>query len=264
MRSFFQNLEKHDVRYLLISGQASVLYGAAQFSEDIDLWLAPGMENLQGFLKVLQKSNASIYKLTPPLTRSYFLRGHGFHFKLPEETFAPAYLDVMARPPRVGSFQAALRHALRIRCDWGNLPVVSIPDLVELKKTRRAADYDVISNLVRIFVNSMEKPKRNVLTWALNNVFRVEDAIWIFEKWPEAKRLLSRSHRSWLKLISTPRNVNITFYSRAQNLLSKEIAKYQIADIRYWSPIIQELRELRKNRMLIPEGTPVSDTIQST
>jgi hypothetical protein len=43
--SFFQSLEEHGVAYLLISGQATVLYGAATFSEDIDLWLNPAAEN---------------------------------------------------------------------------------------------------------------------------------------------------------------------------------------------------------------------------
>ena len=37
--SFFQNLDARHVEYLLISGQATVLYGAATFSEDIDLWV---------------------------------------------------------------------------------------------------------------------------------------------------------------------------------------------------------------------------------
>jgi hypothetical protein len=39
--NFFQSLERHGVEYLLISGQATVLYGAATFSEDIDLWISP-------------------------------------------------------------------------------------------------------------------------------------------------------------------------------------------------------------------------------
>ena len=41
IRSFFQSLEDKQVAYLLISGQATVLYGAATFSEDIDLWVKP-------------------------------------------------------------------------------------------------------------------------------------------------------------------------------------------------------------------------------
>ena len=39
--NFFQSLSAHDVEYLLISGQATILYGAATFSEDIDLWINP-------------------------------------------------------------------------------------------------------------------------------------------------------------------------------------------------------------------------------
>lgn len=39
--NFFQNLNARKVEYLLISGQATVLYGAATFSEDIDLWIQP-------------------------------------------------------------------------------------------------------------------------------------------------------------------------------------------------------------------------------
>ena len=46
MRSFFRNLEREAVRYLLISGQASILYGAATFSEDVDLWIEPAEANI--------------------------------------------------------------------------------------------------------------------------------------------------------------------------------------------------------------------------
>lgn len=38
MRKLFQSFERVGLEYLLISGQASILYGAATFSEDVDLW----------------------------------------------------------------------------------------------------------------------------------------------------------------------------------------------------------------------------------
>jgi hypothetical protein len=41
MRNFLGFLEKEGVRYLLISGQACVLYGASSFTEHIDLWVRP-------------------------------------------------------------------------------------------------------------------------------------------------------------------------------------------------------------------------------
>ena len=34
-------LEAAGAEYLLISGQASVLYGAAMFTEDVDIWIRP-------------------------------------------------------------------------------------------------------------------------------------------------------------------------------------------------------------------------------
>ena len=43
--NFFQSLDRNRVEYLLISGQATVLYGAATFSEDIDLWVNPTETN---------------------------------------------------------------------------------------------------------------------------------------------------------------------------------------------------------------------------
>jgi len=62
--NFFQSLSHHGVEYLLISGQATVLYGAATFSEDIDLWLHPTEDNRSRFLAEL-KQLRSTGKLLP-------------------------------------------------------------------------------------------------------------------------------------------------------------------------------------------------------
>ena len=66
--NFFQSLSDHRVEHLLISGQASILYGAATFSEDIDLWLDPTAENCSRFVSALRDCRARYYKFTPPLT----------------------------------------------------------------------------------------------------------------------------------------------------------------------------------------------------
>ena len=80
--NFFRSLEAGGVEYLLISGQAAVLYGAAVFSEDIDLWVNPTEENLSKFLAALRRCHARYYKLTPPITVENASQGHGFHFVL--------------------------------------------------------------------------------------------------------------------------------------------------------------------------------------
>ena len=79
--NFFQSLSDQSVDYLLISGQATILYGAATFSEDIDLWISPTAENCERFTSVLRSCQARFYKLTPQLRLERLRSGHGFHFK---------------------------------------------------------------------------------------------------------------------------------------------------------------------------------------
>ncbi|MBU4199499.1 MAG: hypothetical protein KKG09_02255 [Verrucomicrobia bacterium] len=45
IKRFFHGLMENKVEFLLISGQAAILYGAATFSEDIDLWIKPTAGN---------------------------------------------------------------------------------------------------------------------------------------------------------------------------------------------------------------------------
>ncbi len=110
MPSFLGSLEKAGVRYLLISGQACVLYGASQFTEDIDLWVRPTASDLKALLRALAAAGATVHKLTPPLNLSRMRRGHGFHFLIRPDV----YIDVMGRPPRVGAFEHAWARARRI------------------------------------------------------------------------------------------------------------------------------------------------------
>jgi len=92
MQSCFRALERHRVRYLLISGQAAVLYRASTFSEDVDVWVAPSAPNWSRLLEALGDCDARVYKLTPPLTLPYVRRGHGFHFTIPPDAVGPSGL----------------------------------------------------------------------------------------------------------------------------------------------------------------------------
>src|SRR5258705_1809798 len=145
--SFFQSLESGGIEYLLISGQAAVLYGAAEFSEDIDLWIAPASNNIDAFTKVLREHKAKYYKLTPSLHSQYLERGHGFHFTFPDADGRDVFLDIMGRPPRASDFATAKRNAVLMDSEWGSLRTIGIKHLVEIKKTQRLEDYAVISRL---------------------------------------------------------------------------------------------------------------------
>src|SRR5437867_4207890 len=220
MRSFFGRLNHRKVDYLLISGQASVLYGAAQFSEDIDLWIRPAAGNLRRLLQALADSEARVYKLTPKPDAAVLQRGHALHFTVPVGVGPALYIDIMGRPPRVGSFAQAVSRCQRMATDWGLVPVVAVEDLVALKRTRRLADYDVISRLVRIRIEETARPAPGALRWALMHSFRAEDLAWILgrPRCPKANRPAVRALRGG----DSPQALD-----RCTDLLAREIAQHQ-------------------------------------
>ncbi len=75
MRNLFRSFDRLGVEYLLISGQASVLYGAANFSEDVDVWVRPTAANLGRLERALAGCRARVYTLTPPLSVRNLRRG---------------------------------------------------------------------------------------------------------------------------------------------------------------------------------------------
>ena len=232
MRRLFRSFERLGVDYLLISGQASILYGAATFSEDVDIWVAPTEPNLLRLKRALAAVHATYYKHTPPMTRRSMLAGHGFHFIVPTRP-VPLYLDVMGQPPRVGGFAEARKSARSFRCPWGTIPVVSIEDLVEMKRTQCLSDYDVISNLAQ--VRAEEVPgSLKILGWAATHSFRA----------PERLELLRRAgRRSTLK--------------RCRLHVTREIARLQKGDAKYWRLRIHAIRRMRRAGTLVPEGCAV-------
>jgi hypothetical protein len=234
MRSLFRSFDREGVQYLLISGQASVLYGAATFSEDIDIWVRASAPNLRRMLRSLAAARARVHKLTPPVTMRYASRGHGFHFIIPGRPL-PTYLDVMARPPRVRTFEAAWNRARSMPTDWGILPVVAIEDLIALKKTRRLSDYEVISNLVQTRLSESAIARPALLRWAARNSFRAEDRTAVLARLGET--------------------VDMEACRRA---IAGEVATLQARDVAYWAARIAELRTLRRSHRLWPEGETVA------
>lgn len=237
MRRLFRTFEKSGVDFLLISGQASILYGAAEFSEDIDLWVEPSKANFRRLFRSLADCRARVHKLTPRPTPKNVRFGHGFHFRVPQRG-GDLYLDVLGAPPRVGPFSRSRLHAEWWPTEWGRIPVVCIEDLVELKKTRRLRDYDVITNLVEIRMAREVESRGARLRWAAANSFR-----------PEERRV-------WLQRAGC--SVPLTQLRRA---ILRDLDRHQRADTSYWRKRIADLKRLRREEKLLPEGALVSEIL---
>ncbi len=72
-------LSSHEVRHLLMGGQACVFYGAAEFSRDCDIVIVADEENLNRLVAALDELEADCIAV-PPMDWAYLDRGHAIHF----------------------------------------------------------------------------------------------------------------------------------------------------------------------------------------
>lgn len=260
--NFFQSLERRGVEALLISGQATVLYGAATFSEDIDLWINPTEANCARFRAALHDEQARYYKLTPPLTVQNLQHGHGFHFVLSGNAAEKIFLDVMGQPPRAGSFASVTTTTRNMETEWGTIRTIGLQPLVELKKTQRLEDYPIISKLALAWFDQAEcRRTEEDYHWALQNIFTLPELEAFFTEHPAALTSAGQFNpeiadlgRQWLANLEVSEMVERSVV----NFLQKRIAELQRADRLYWREIIRQLKELHAAGTLIPEGEPVS------
>ncbi len=261
IRSFFQHLEDHAVDWLLVSGQATILYGAATFSEDVDLWVDPDAQNLDRLRAGLHASKARYYKLTPPLELEFAERHHGFHFLVPDDSGADWFLDVMACPPRVGAFKEACSRARTFDTEWGSLPTVGIPDLIELKKTQRPRDYPIVTKLALSEIAQQTRPLDQAGTaWALDNVFTLAGLRTVVRDYDELAVVLQAradavgdAARTW----GAGAELSLEQEENLDAWFEFKMAPLRRADRVFWRPVIDELRILRQSGRLAVEGSPV-------
>ena len=96
-------LLKHKVKALLIGGQACILYGAAEFSRDIDLAIMISPKNLNSLRLALMAVEAEQI-FVPDLSEEVLLRGHACHFRCQREDLKGLRIDIIGVMRGVDSF----------------------------------------------------------------------------------------------------------------------------------------------------------------
>lgn len=261
----FQTFSRCGVQYLLISGQATVLYGAAEFSEDLDLWVDPRQENLDRVLNALGQLQARVGALTPPLTEANARCGHGFHFIVTESDGQRWPVDILGQPPRVGEFEEAYDEAVSSVPSLPELKSIDCFRLVALKKTDRERDYPIIARLVEIMVEDWLQ--RGTVTpeqirWACCEA-RSAPPFYLLRDLPHFAEVFRSCGRPCLRVISESLSQNSllddTLLEHFQAALDEEKRQLQRESREYWRGIIARLKELRRGGLLLPEGVLVQD-----
>ena len=143
------------MQYLIIGGQACILYGGAEFSRDIDFSIMPSSESLEKWRKALADLQAEPIFL-PSFEQKYLEKGHGCHFRCHHPEAKGLRVDIIGRMQGCDEFPLLWKR--RTVFDLPGIEdvnVISLPDLVQSKKTQRIFSHRL--NILGVFTRARKK-----------------------------------------------------------------------------------------------------------
>jgi hypothetical protein len=237
-------LTSHQVRYLLMGGQACVLYGAAEFSRDTDIVVLADPENLDRLAATLDELQAECIAV-PSFQREYLLRGHAVHFRCRHPDATGCRLDVMAVLRGVAPFPELWERRTTVELESvGRVELISLPDLVQAKKTQRDKDWPMIRRLVEAhFAQNQTAPSPAQVQFWLRECRTDAILLELVRRYP-GEAAEAAKHRP---LLAAAGSADLQALHEA---LEAEERQERDADRAYWAPLRKELEELRHRKHL--------------
>ena len=125
-----------------------MLYGAAQFSRDIDFLILGDAENFDRLHAALTELRAGRIAV-PPFAAKHLARGHAVHFRCQHPDAPGLRVDVMTQLRDLEGFEELWTRRSTVDAENGEVfELLNIGDLVRAKKTQRDKDWPMISQLV--------------------------------------------------------------------------------------------------------------------
>jgi len=233
---------KHKVKALLIGEQACILYGAAEFSRDIDLAVMVSPKNLEDLNKALKELSAERV-FYPALSEQVLLRGHACHFRCRREDVKGLRIDVIGVMRGVDSFPELWRRRREIELPAiGKLPVIGLADLVKTKKTQRDKDWPMIRRLIEADIyKAPDDPSDNDVYFWFSECRTPALLVLLAAKYPEIAARMSERR----PLLSSAMEGN---EEEVRRLLRDEEDRERETDRQNWRPLKKQLEEWRLRR----------------
>jgi hypothetical protein len=231
--------QKHQIRALLIGGQAAILYGAAEFSRDSDFVLFVTRENLELLVGALDELEAERI-VFPPLTLSALRKGHGVHLRCRAAGVKAQRVDLLGRLQPFSQLWER-RHFAKLP-DGGLLPVIGLHDLVQSMKIQRDKDWVMLRRLVENdIVLHRSAPQPGHVRWWLIEGREPISLISLAAEFPkEAQRAILK--RPLLRSAVSGDSVQL-----AAGLWQEEQLE-RAKDRAYWKPLRREVEAMRLGR----------------
>ncbi len=234
--STFQNSA---VRALLMGGQACVFYGAAEFSRDTDFAIHADPENLDRLQRAIRDLRAEVIAV-PPFSRENLLRGHAIHFRCHHPEASRLRVDVMSKMRGVDDFKKLWERRTTLQAEDGTTyELLSLPDLVQAKKTQRDKDWPMIRRLVEADrASCTSAPSAEQISFWLREARTPNLLIDLAQKFPAHATTCAQS-RPLLRLAVQGNAAAL------EDALAQEERAERAADREYWLPLKKELEQMR-------------------
>jgi hypothetical protein len=247
IRKALSTIRRHQVAHLLMGGQACVLYGAAEFSRDLDLALLPDPSNLDRLDAALAELDAEVIAV-PPFDLKHLAEGLAVHFRCRQPEVAGLRIDVMAQMRGVAPFPELWERRTTLIFEEEALEVMALPDLVAAKKTQRDKDWPMIRRLVDVnYLSHRDEPTEERIRFWLRELRSPELLVEVAQAHADLVEE-ERERRTLLKL-ATAENLANGLLGRA--LRDEEEAERRL-DAEYWKPLREQIERLRRVRSQRP------------
>lgn len=240
IRQVLFTIQKHQVQALLMGGQACVFYGAAQFSKDVDFLVLADATNYRELHAALDELHA-VRIAVPRFDPEVLQRGHAVHFRCKAAGVEGLRVDVMTRLRDLPAFDVLWeRRTTLVSEDGGEVHLLSVPDLVNAKKTQRDKDWPMIGALVEGHYNAEgNAPTPTRIEFWLNEARTPERLVELTSRFPEETARLVAGR----PLLALARDGNLPELRAA---LDAEVRTEQEKDRVYWEPLKREMEEFRR------------------
>lgn len=241
IRQVLSTIQHNGVRALLMGGQACVLYGAAQVSKDVDFALLPEAENyarLQAALAALRAGRIAVPRFDPAL----LARGHAVHFRCQAPGVEGLRVDVMTRLRDLADFATLWQRRTVFEEDETGaiFNLLSVPDLVQAKKTQRSKDWPIIELLVAIHHReNAHAPRADWIDFWLREARTPELLTTLAARFPARTRELLAARPLLAQALDGDLDT-------MRPLLDAEVRAEQAKDRAYWEPLRRELEAFRR------------------
>jgi hypothetical protein len=231
-------MRMNGVQYLLMGGQACVLYGGAEFSRDTDILVLANPENFQRLQNALTDLKAECIAV-PPFEARYLEMGLAVHFRCRRPDAANQRIDLMTVMRGVAPFTELWERRTTFDAGGELIDVIALPDLVRAKKTQRDKDWPMIARVVEAnYFEHQDTPTLEQIDFWLREMRTHQLLIELANRFPEVTQTIAND-RKLLNLASNGDEAGL------RSALKEEEEKERAADREYWLPLRRELERLR-------------------